>query len=462
MRSSSLRRTRTAVVTVSCVAVAAVGLHAARPSPARAQATGEALTWAEARAAAERRAPERALAARRAALAETDVAIARALPNPTFTVTTSRLTARLATGVSLPMPLFGQRHLATVVARADVDTALRESALGQSELRWNATMAWIDAWEAAARARLVALAAADADRLLEIARARFEAGSAPRLDVVRATADRARSHAEAEGAGPLVTAAAAHLAVWVGADPIAPPRVVGEPGVPAALPDLAVLVEALALSHPALERDRAEERAATARADLERRLRLPVVSADVMVSQWDPTTPGTDVLAGASFELPILDQRAGSIAHAERQRDVFAAARALDDAHLRADLVDAYHRTRSGAGRAREIGRSALPASEEARALTEESYRAGRADLLRVLDAQRAVLELRLAEREAIGAWARAFADLERAVGAALPQGASDSPPSPSPSSSSSSPPPPPPPWPPGPSPLMQTAHAVR
>jgi cobalt-zinc-cadmium efflux system outer membrane protein len=454
MRPSPTRRTRIAVVTVSCITAAAVGLPAARPSSARAQTAGETLTWAEARAAAERRAPERALAARRAALAETDVAIARALPNPTFTVTTSRLTARLATGVSLPMPLFGQRHLATAVARADVDTALRESGLGQSELRWSATMAWIDAWEAAARARLVALGAADADRLLEIARARFEAGSAPRLDVVRATADRARARADAEGAGPLVTAAAAHLAVWVGADPIAPPGVVGEPGVPAALPDLAALVEALEISHPALERDRAEERSATARADLERRLRFPVVSADLMVSQLDPTTPGTDVLAGASFELPILDRRAGAIAHAERQRDVFAATRALDAAHLRADLVDAYHRTRSGARRAREIGRSALPASEEARALTEESYRAGRADLLRVLDAQRAVLELRLAEREAVATWARAFADLERAVGAAVPQGESE-PPRP-PSSHW------PPLLPPNPSPLAQTADAVR
>jgi outer membrane protein TolC len=92
----------------------------------------------------------------------------------------------------------------------------------------------------------------------------------------------------------------------------------------------------------------------------------------------------------------------------------------LDAAHLRADLADAFHRTRAGASRARTIGRSALPAMEEARAMTEESYRAGRADLVRVLEAERAVLDLRLAEREAIAAWSRSFADLERAVGASL------------------------------------------
>jgi outer membrane protein TolC len=52
--------------------------------------------------------------------------------------------------------------------------------------------------------------------------------------------------------------------------------------------------------------------------------------------------------------------------------------------------------------------------------MTEEGYRAGRADLIRVLEAQRAVVDARIAELEAIGAWARAFADLERAGGRAF------------------------------------------
>jgi outer membrane protein TolC len=181
--------------------------------------------------------------------------------------------------------------------------------------------------------------------------------------------------------------------------------------------------------HPALERDRAQQGAATERVNLERRLRFPIVSAELIVNQWDPTLTDaqgvahTDVIGGAAFELPVLDQRGGSIARAERQAELADATTSLDAAHLRADLADAYHRTLAGAQRARQLGRYALPAMEEARAMTEESYRAGRADLVRVLEAHRAVLELRLAEREAIASWSRSFADLERALGDSLEQG---------------------------------------
>jgi outer membrane protein TolC len=56
--------------------------------------------------------------------------------------------------------------------------------------------------------------------------------------------------------------------------------------------------------------------------------------------------------------------------------------------------------------------------------MTEEGYRDGRVDLLRVLDAQRAVLDGRSAYVEAQVAWQRALADVERAMGAPLAEGA--------------------------------------
>src|SRR5207245_11180007 len=78
---------------------------------------------------------------------------------------------------------------------------------------------------------------------------------------------------------------------------------------------------------------------------------------------------------------------------------------------------DADRRTEGAVGRARALRTAVLPAIEEARRMTEEGYRAGRVDLLRLLEAQRAVLDNRLAAAEAAATFARAFADLERAVG---------------------------------------------
>jgi outer membrane protein TolC len=47
--------------------------------------------------------------------------------------------------------------------------------------------------------------------------------------------------------------------------------------------------------------------------------------------------------------------------------------------------------------------------------MTEDSYREGRTDIVRLLEAQRAVLEVRTSILEATLAWCRAVADLERA-----------------------------------------------
>jgi len=58
-----------------------------------------------------------------------------------------------------------------------------------------------------------------------------------------------------------------------------------------------------------------------------------------------------------------------------------------------------------------------LPAMEEARKMTEDGYREGRLDILRLLEAQRAVLDARLSSLDAAVAWCHALADLERASG---------------------------------------------
>jgi len=392
------------------------------------RAPARALTWADARAQAQQHAPELAVGAGRGQVAHAEVQVAGALANPTFTVTTARETARLGTGVSVPLPIFGQRGAAVDAARADAQAVGLDREVARNDVRWNASLAWIDTWEATQRARLLAGAAADAQRLASIASERFDAGAAPRLDVVRAGADRVRAEADAASARALVGAAGARLAVWLGSDPQTPPPIEGGPGVPAQLPPLPALLVAVQ-SHPALTRDHAQGDAAERHVALERRLRLPVINAELTVLQGDPTladTSGrqrTDVVAGAAFELPILNARGGAIARAQAQGTLAEAEVSLDSAHLRADLVDAFRRTDAAAARARALGGQALPALDEARALTEESYRAGRADLVRVLEAQRALVDARLAELDAVVAWARAFADLERAAGRALDDG---------------------------------------
>jgi cobalt-zinc-cadmium efflux system outer membrane protein len=396
-----------------------IGLSVVAP-PALAEGTAErALSLADARDLATRGGADVVLAERREAVARAQVDAAGALGNPTLGVQSGRFSARLTTSVSVPVPLFGQRGAVVATARADADAVALETSAVRLEARWNATRAWLDLWEAQEKAALLETAADEARRLAGIARERFAAGSTPRLDALRTNADRARAEAEALAAKTGVAAASARLALWLGAADRAPLRAVGAPDL-SPLPSDEGVLQSLLARHPALERDRARVAAAAARVRSEERLRWPVVNAELAVSQADPTLPGTDVIGGLSFEAPVLSQRGGAIARARAEQGLAEATTDIEARRLGMQLADAYEQAQGADIRARALGKEVLPALEETRRMTEEGYRDGRVDLLRVLETQRALLEGRLAYVEARSTSQRALADVERALGVPL------------------------------------------
>jgi cobalt-zinc-cadmium efflux system outer membrane protein len=392
--------------------------------PARAAAPVErGLTLAEARAIGVRVGPDVLLAQRREAVARAQVDAAGALANPTLTLQTARLTARFFAAGSVPVPLFGQRATAVAAARSDAVTATAEVEALRVEARWNVTHAWLDLWEAQQRARLLVIGADEAQRLATIAAERFAAGTTARLDVVRTGADRARARAEALAADAGVAAAGARLMSWLGFVDGTRLRAAGAPDLGELPGDEATLARLLA-HHPALDRDRAAAVAGAARVQLEQRLRWPVVNADLAVAVGDPTLTGTDVIGGVTFDVPVLSLRGGAIARARAEQALAETATEVDARRLGAALADAYQQAEAASLRAAALEKEVLPALEEARRMTEEAYRDGRVDLLRVLEAQRALYEGRIATVEARAAAERALADVEKALGAPLPGGA--------------------------------------
>jgi outer membrane protein, heavy metal efflux system len=296
-------------------------------------------------------------------------------------------------------------------------TAGWELEVARIEALHQVSLAWIDLWEAEHRAVLLEAAASDANRLRDIADERFGAGSSPRLDSVRATGDSARARAEARAAALVIDAAGAQLGYFLGGS-TETSRTSGDPAIAASLPSLDVLDTANAsVEHPLLARDGAAIRAAEAHVSAERRARWPVINGEVTVNWRDPTLGATDVIGGLGLEMPILNLRGGLIGRAQAQKALAQANRDLDAARLGTELRSAHARFAAASLRSRALRRDVLPTLEEARRMTEESYREGRADLVRVLEAQRALTETRLALVDASAAAARAWTDLERALG---------------------------------------------
>lgn len=400
-------------VVAACLAVgmgvAGADLAAAGP---------RAITFAQARAAAWKAGPEVLLAQRRAGVAAAQVSVAGALANPTVTFTTARQTARLGSSISLPVPLFNQRGRAVEAAESEAGSAQLDVAAMAVEARSAASAAWIDLWEAQEHARLLRQASAETERVAQIADQKFQAGAGPQVDVVRTRADRVRAATEAASADLATGAAAARLAIWVDQGETSL-QATGAPGFAGRPGDVDRLFQEVAEA-PALRRDRADVAAAGARVRLEQRLRWPIVNLLLSINQGDPTLPGTDVIAGVSLDAPLLNQRGGAIARARAEQAVAETTLATDQRRLNAQLADAIARSDAAGSRAAALARDVLPLLEQTRQMTEEGYRDGRVDLLRVLDAQRVVLETRIAEVEARAAWQRALVDVEHAAGVTL------------------------------------------
>ena len=231
--SSLVRRSPTARgLALGVLALAGLGTRDGRAQQAE-ENRRRAVTFAEARATAEAHAPEVTLSERRDDIARTQADVAGALANPTVTLLAARQTARLGVGVSVPLPVFGQRATAVDAARSDAVAASLDVEAIRREARFAATLAWLDLWEAQARARLFDEAAADAARLATIADEKFRAGSVPRVDVLRTAADRARARADAASAAAAVPAAAARLALATGMGDGVALEAEGKPGLAA-------------------------------------------------------------------------------------------------------------------------------------------------------------------------------------------------------------------------------------
>lgn len=103
----------------------------------------------------------------------------------------------------------------------------------------------------------------------------------------------------------------------------------------------------------------------------------------------------TAFLLGLSVPLPVFDRNQGNILRAGAELGRAEAEAERGRLYLDVALADAGRRLEQAWRAADALRRIALPAAREAAAAAREGYAAGKFSLLEVLDAQRALTELR-------------------------------------------------------------------
>lgn len=394
----------------------AAGLAVAAATAAHAEPV-VAVSFADVVAAAAA-APAAQIAGHDIAAADALVDAADAWPDPSLRIDTNRLTARLVTGATLPLPVFGTRGAARRVAAAQADAVRAEALVSRREIRRRAVVAWIALARTEGDIAATQAAAAQAAELERIARGRLDTGVGAEVDVTAARAARARADLAAATAGRARQAASAELAGVLGWDPLTALAAAGElpGGDPIALDALRAGLPA----HPEHTVGQRRVAAADAAVAQVRSQRWPGVAVEGQLSMFDPTTPGTDAMIGLSLDLPVFAhlgdraRSAGATAAAERARLV------ATERELGAGLIAAYRRWQTASETVAALDRDVVPAQDRAAALSAQAYREGARDLASALQAEHDLAAVRAELAAARADLATAWMNLQDASGTEL------------------------------------------
>ncbi|MEH6792337.1 TolC family protein [Parasphingorhabdus sp.] len=308
-----------------------------------------------------------------------------------------QLPTQVQVGVEQLIPNLAERHARAGIAAADIDFATAQLANARYMARLGAGKAWIALAYSQQALNVADDALGQIGQLVPLARSAVAAGSArpgESLEVRRAVLDvedvRTRLEADRE-------AAQAMLARYIS---------VQEPAATGSVPPTNVDVERLraTLKHnPEIILAVAQVRQAEARADLARSDKRPDFGVNLSYGRRDPAF-GDVVSVMGSITLPIFAGRRQNPRIAAAEADAFAAQSIQADRlrELEAQFEGDLAAWRSAHRQWERATEELLPLARSRAELERASFAAGRAELLDVIEAIKALalLQIEILERE--------------------------------------------------------------
>jgi len=397
-----------------------VGVFASEGVSAQTPAVPAPLTYERALNLATSRNLGLEAARRQRAIREAAIRTARQAPNPSVSFEASKDTPHQAFTFDLPVELGGKRRqridLATEeLTLADVDVQAEMRAV-RHELR----QAFYSLVASDERVRIAESVLDIARRVRDAAQGRFEAGAAPRLEVLQADLGVTRAETDVELARGTRAADQARLNAVLDLPPQQPQTVAGSLSEGATTMSYEQALSVATSSNIellGLDRQIAIEQR---RVDLLRaeRVPTPVFSVGALFNNPPDFTVGPR--AAVSVDLPIFSRNQGQIAEAVATG---AQLRGRRDATRRAIENAVYGTIARIEAQRRQIAayqQRLVPTATDLETLAEESYRAGRTSVLGVFDAQRSLRELTREALQAALDLQLSLADLEEILGTSI------------------------------------------
>lgn len=360
-------------------------------------------------------------ARRQREVAAAGIRIASQRPNPTVSFATARDAPHQSLFFDQPLEIGGKRGRRMDVAKQEgVLTDAQIAALAR-QIRRMTREAYFNLAFAQADTERLGRVAKLAERLKDTAQERFDAGAVPELEVIQADLVLARAKADFQVAGQREKVAASQLnallnvasaTAWQLSGPLeqAPPVI--------SLQD--VLAKAYD-ANPALQQLAQQEKIEESRRRLLKSERIPDLNLEFGADFNSPNDYAVGPRGQISLMIPLFSRNQGEIAQSLATQRVLEGQTEATRRSVAGEVESGYLDVESRQTQVELYRDKLMPVTRRLESMAEESYRAGRSNILTVLDAQRNAQDVESQYLQSLLDLQSAYAALEETVGAPLP-----------------------------------------
>jgi cobalt-zinc-cadmium efflux system outer membrane protein len=346
--------------------------------------------------------------------------VARERLNPEATVEIEKEAPKHAFGFAVPLELGGKRAKRIAVGEATIRAGDAGIAATIAQVRNDVRRAYYGVLVADARLMLMTEMRDIVVRVRDAAQQRFDAGSAPRLEVMQAQLALASVENEATAAQGNAVAARAQLNALIGQplETVTSLSTAVDSGEPVTTEAAMTLAQTASTELMVLDREIEAQRARIA---LAQAFRVPdVIPTATLTHDAQPEfTYGWR--AGVAVTLPLFTSHSAGVLVEQATLNQLSAQRQAALVRINGAVTAAAVTVQAQRQLYARYRDEIIPQAQQVEQLAQDAYRLGQTGIAALLPALQATRDVRLRSLDAVSQFQNALADLERAIGAPLP-----------------------------------------
>jgi cobalt-zinc-cadmium efflux system outer membrane protein len=359
-------------------------------------------------------------ARRRRAVALAGVQIARQRPNPTANFTALRDEPHEALFFDQPVEIGGQRGRRIDAARQEGALTELEIAALARQVRRSTREAYYAAAHARAESERLARVVELAKRLAQIAEERFKTGDVAQLEVIQTGLEVSRAEADLEVARQREKVSTSQLNALLNEPAASAWDLAGTLEDNAPTVPLHDLISRAYQFNPELQHLGGEIKVEESHHSLLKAERIPNLDFEAGIDFNSPHDFRYGPRSQFSIGLPLFTRNQGEIAQSLANERVLEAETAATERSVSARVEAGFYDLEAQRTQVRLYHDRLLPVARQLESMAEESYRAGKTNILTAIQAQQAVQSVESSYLQSLEQLQDLYAGLEETVGGAV------------------------------------------